>query len=243
MEPAQIIRTAMAQVAQLRTDAIDHPPLGAAVTSIKHFQSRRFAYTYADLAASDQYQAATRFFLDDLYSEASYAERDAQFSGIAGALQSLLPKPALATAVALAQLHALSEQLDHAMGHAWLVGSASVDSDETGRYIHAWRTVDRRSDRETQLRIVLEIGTDLDRLTRFAGLRLILKMMRGPAHAAGLGALQHFLELGFDTFAAMGQQKPGARGFLEIVRARESRLIDLLFDAHFTTCHAELFQQ
>ena len=241
MEAAATIRAAVAQVARLQQDAAAHPPLGAALSWIKYFQSKRFAATYADLSAGDRYRAATRFFLEELYSDASYAERDRQFSRVAGALQRLLPLPALSTAVALAQLHALSEQLDHAMGHALLLGPNARESDQTSRYIQAWRSVGRRTDREAQLQAVLKIGADLDRLTRASGLRLTLKMMRGPAYAAGLAALQRFLELGFDTFASMGKRKPGAGGFLAIVQERESRLIDLMFEADLTTLQADIF--
>lgn len=242
MEPAETIRIDVAKVAQLRQDAATHPQLGEAVSWIKHFQSKRFATTYADLIAGNQYRAATRFFLEELYSDASYVERDAQFSRVAGTLQRLLPQPALSTAIALAQLHALSEQLDHAMGHALLTSRSAAESDDAARYIQAWRSVGRRTDRETQLQAVLKIGADLDRLTRTPGLRILLKVMRGPAHAAGLGALQRFLEIGFDTFAAMGKRKPGASGFLVIVRERESRLINLLFEAQLTTLRAGIFR-
>ena len=242
MTPAKKIRNAVAQVSKLRRDALDLPSLGIAVTKIKHFQSKRFAATYADLMVGGPYQAATRFFLDELYGDANYAERDAQFSRIAGALQRLLPGQAVATAVALAQLHALSEELDHAMGRSLLntVTDAKVDGPiATDCYIHAWRDVARPADREMQLRVVLKIGTDLDRLTGTPGLRTALKVMRGPAYAAGLSALQRFLERGFDTFVAMRGQEPGARGFLAIIKKRESRLIELLFDADFETCQAK----
>jgi hypothetical protein len=49
--------------------------------------------------------------------------------------------------------------------------------------------------------------------------------MRGPAQMAGLGALQHFLETGFDTFRAMR----GAGEFLATVKQREAALAQTLF--------------
>ena len=240
MDAAETIRHAVAQVSRLRTMASGSPALGEAVGRIKQIQSRRFASTYADLIAGDHYGAAARFFLDELYGESSYEQRDAQFSRIAGALQRLLPKAALATAVSLAQLHALSEDIDHAMAQAWLAEGLAVDASEASRYVRAWRAVGRHEDRSTQLRVVLAIGAELYRLTRKPGLRLMLKMMRGPAVAAGLGALQHFLEVGFDTFATMGQRVNGAQGFLTIVRERESGLIDMLFDGGAASCELEI---
>jgi hypothetical protein len=77
-------------------------------------------------------------------------------------------------------------------------------------------------------------------LTRTAGLRLMLKMMRGPAVAAGLGSLQRFLETGFDTFAAMGRTRGGAVQFLGTIRSRESALIASLFDDPFVACETQL---
>ena len=70
-----------------------------------------------------------------------YAERDAQFSRIAGAMQRLFPQQVVATAVALARLHALTEELDHAMGKAWLAPGADDTMPAHVRYVQAWRTV------------------------------------------------------------------------------------------------------
>jgi hypothetical protein len=68
----------------------------------------------------------------------------------------------------------------------------------------------------------------------------MLKMMRAPASAAGLGALQRFLECGFDTFRAMARRPDGAEKFLETIQTRESALIALLFDDGLVACETEL---
>jgi hypothetical protein len=141
------------------------------------------------------------------------------------------------TAVELAELHHLTEELDFAMAKRWM---ANPDGDEVRRYINAWRAVDRRTDRNMQVALVLNVGQELDRLTRTPGLRLMLKMMRKPATVAGLGSLQHFLETGFDTFAAMGRKRDGVTYFLDTVRTRESGLIDRLFDAPAVACETEI---
>lgn len=239
MEAAQTIRSAVAHVSQLRHVLEDHPALAAAVGQVKRVQSQRFAGTYADLLMGGPYAAAARFFMTELYSDKDYAERDAQFSRIAGAIQKFFPTQVVETAVALAQLHALTEELDQAMALAWL----AQEGDDTGdarRYVLAWREVDRREDRQAQLTVVLRIGHQMARLTRTAGLRVMLRMMRGPASAAGLGALQRFLESGFDTFAAMAKRRGGAEEFLAIIEKRESALLSMLFDVPFVACETEL---
>jgi len=241
MESAQIIRNAVAGVNALRQASSAHPALGLAVAQVKRLQSLRFAGTYADLLGGAQYQGAARFFLEELYSDQDYADRDAQFSRIAGALQRLLPQHAVATAVSLAELHQLTEQLDHDMAHAWLnLNASTTDATTPQSYVAAWRRVARRNDRQAQLMRVLGIGRELDRLTRTPGLRLMLKMMRGPASAAGLASLQHFLEAGFDTFAAMTRQPGGTKGFLALIEHRETTWITSLFEQDATTCAAQL---
>lgn len=239
MEAARKIRGAVAQVELLRQALEASPALRDAVTQVKRVQSRRFAGTYADLLAGGPYAAAAQFFLVELYSDKDYAERDAQFARIAGALEKLFPEQVASTAVALAQLHALTEELDQAMALAWLA-QVGDEASEASRYVAAWREVGRRADREGQLRVVLGIGQEMARLTRTAGLRMMLKMMRGPAAAAGLGALQRFLECGFDTFAAMARRREGAEQFLGTIRMRESALMLMLFDADLVTCETEL---
>lgn len=231
MDAADIIRDSIAEVVRLRKEADSQPELAAAVSAVKHYQARRFAATYHDLIVAGPFQGATNFFLIELYGEANYARRDAQFSRIAGTIQRLLPKAAAATAVTLARLHALTERLDQAMGLAWSQNMTRAETISTHAcYVLAWRLTDHRNLREQQLKLVLEVGRNLDLLTQIAGLRLVLKMMRRPAQAAGLADLQNFLEMGFDTFATMGRKKGGVSEFLNIIKVRESAAIIALFD-------------
>lgn len=239
MDAAQTIRDCIADVTALRLQRAGDAALGAAVASVKALQARRFRGTYADLMASPAFGPAARFFLEELYSDSDYTERDQQFGRIAGTLQTLFPQAVVATAVDLAVLHAQTEALDHGMGHAWRAqpeGTASL----AARYAAAWRTVGQRPARQEQLRRVLAMGTDLARLTRTTGLRTMLRMMRGPAHAAGMGALQKFLEAGFDTFGQLARQRGGVEQFLATIEQREAALMAQLFDADLVTCETEL---
>ncbi|MBT9505734.1 MAG: hypothetical protein IV109_04010 [Rhodoferax sp.] len=239
MDAKTIIRDAVERVMTLRKTAAATPGLAQAVSEVKHFQARRFKGTYADMLGSSQYKPAALFFLEELYSEKDYSSRDAQFARIAGALERIFPEQVVQTAVSLARLHRLTEELDLAMGQCWL---NSGKGHEVARYVAAWREVDRRADRQTQVETVMSVGHELDRLTRMPGLRLMLKMMRSPANLAGLGALQRFLESGFDTFAAMGRKGDGATYFLSTVQARERALIALLFEGNSVACETNLAQ-
>ena len=238
MDAAETIRNCISDVTALRLSRQSDPALAQAVLEVKQLQSRRFMGTYADLMANPMVEPATRFFLDELYSPGDFTARDDQFGRIAGTLQTMFPQPVVNTAVALAVLHAQTEGLDQDMGRAWLPQAAdTVDAgDAAARYTTAWRTVGQRHARQEQLQRVLAMGTDLARLTRTPGLRMMLRMMRGPANAAGMGALQKFLEAGFDTFGQLARQRGGVEQFLATIEQRERAQMDLLFDADPVTC-------
>lgn len=240
MDAADTIRDAVARVGAIRQKAAGYPGLGAALVTVKALQAKRFAGTYGDLLRSTEYGAAARFFLDDLYSDKDYSQRDAQFSRIAGALQRLFPQQVITTAVSLAQLHLLTEELDWQMAEQWVLHSAAGSQGDAPNYIACWRSVGRTEDRFRQLEVVLSVGKELDRLTRTPGLRLMLRMMRGPARAAGLGSLQDFLETGFDTFANMSGKGRSADEFLNTIRTRESSWIERLSHGDAEQCGVEL---
>ncbi len=231
MDPAHTIRDAIEQVFALRAKAAAEPELGRAVSAIKRLQAQRFRGSYADLLQSPDYGEAARFFLDELYGERDYSERDSQFARIAGGLAAVLPGPVMGTAVALAQLHALTEELDHAMAAQWLQERNTAAAPESEAYVQAWNAVGGRADRQRQLEGVVQIGTQLAGVTSKPGLALVLKVMRRPAAAAGLASLQQFLETGFGIFRTLARDKHKAQAFLQTIAQRESAWLQAMFDA------------
>lgn len=210
-------------VADERTHRALEAGLAPKVAALKEFQQRRFSQTYADLLLTARYTAAARFFLDELYGPNDFSHRDAQFARVLPALVRLFPTEVVQTVEALAQLHALSETLDTAMAaHIRQMPITGHD------YIRAWQKTGRAVGRDLQIGLTLEVATRLDRVTRTPLLHNSLRLMRGPARAAGLAELQRFLEAGFATFRAMR----GAREFIEIIEARERALAFSLFSAN-----------
>lgn len=218
----------LATVEHERTRRAGDAALAARVTALKHYQQQRLAATYADLRATPRYREATAYFLEELYGPGDFVQRDAQFARIVPAVVRLFPAEVVDTVAALARLHALSESFDTAMG---AVLEANPDDDggsvSPAAYGRAWRAVGDAPGRERQIGLLLQVGQALDRHTRSRLLRASLHMMRVPARAAGLEALQHFLERGFDAFGAMG----GAREFMQQVGMRERALAAQLFAA------------
>ena len=209
-------------VAAERTRREAAPALAAKVTALKSFQQARFSHTYADLLDSSRYGAASRYFLDELYGPKDFSARDAQFARVAPRIARVFPDQVAETLAILSELHALSEVLDSAMAER-----LESERIEPGDYIAAWQAVGRRADRERQIMLTLSIAAQLDRITRLPLLRNALRLMRGPARAAGLADLQRSLETGFDTFKAM----KGADEFIAFIGERERDLAEALFAA------------
>ena len=220
---AQQILAHLRGVAAERQRRAGDAGLAQRVLALKAYQQRRFSLTYADLLATPRYAAVARFFLDELYGPHDFTERDDQLARVVPTLVRLFPHEIVDAVRELTELHALSEQLDTAMA-AHLLDSIVLDA---VAYTHAWQACGAAPQRELQINLTLDLGGTLDRLTRNPMLRHSLRLMRGPARAAGLGRLQGFLETGFDTFKAMG----GAQEFLSIVATRERALAQALFVA------------
>lgn len=206
-----------------RSQRARQPALLNAVAAVKAFQQRRFARTYADLLTSERYGSASRFFLEELYGPSDFTQRDAQFARVVPGLVRLFPDEVVRTVATLAELHALSERLDTMMGSALRNATAIEPRD----YVRIWQATGRPADRQAQIDLTLAVAARLDGFTRKPLLRNSLRLMRGPARAAGLGELQQFLESGFDTFRAM----KGADEFIATVKQREHALASSLFTA------------
>lgn len=212
----------LAEVDRQRRLRAAEPGLAAKVQALKRYQQQRFARTYADLLATPRYEQATRFFLQELYGPGDYTRRDAQFARVVPALNRLFPAEVVATVAKLARLHAISEHMDTQMARQ--LPEQRLDA---AAYIGAWQLCGEADQRQAQIDLTIAVGASLEQLTRKPLLRQALRMMRGPATAAGMSELQVFLETGFDTFRAMR----GAADFLQTVRRREEALAAALFGA------------
>ena len=219
---AQAILRHLAVVEHERARRAADPALAARFVTVKAYQQARFAHTHRALLNSPRYAAATRFFLQELYGPADFAQRDAQFARIVPALVKLFPQEIVDTVALLAELHALAETLDGEL--ATMLPSTALDA---SAYIAAWRAVGKPELRSLQVDLVIAVGRSIDRYTRMPMLALSLRMMRGPARAAGLSELQDFLERGLATFKAMH----GADDFLQQIELRERAMMARLFDA------------
>lgn len=226
---AALLRANLVGVKNLRSAAVLSDEQAALRMRLRGWQAARFERTYPDLMASDRYRPAAEFFLSDLYGPKEFSERDEELERILPAITKILPASAIHTLAVGVELDLLSESLDAAMVQALLAaGQTAVTGISDADYAKAYRACDNRRGREAQIALILQIGNAIDSLTRKPLLRAAIALIKGPAHASGMGALHDFLDRGFKAFRNM----QGAAEFLAIIRERESLILARLFAKH-----------
>ena len=221
---AEAVRHHLQTAKAFRRQARDAPADACKRLLLREWQAERLARSYADLLASDRFGQAARFFLADLYGPKDFSSRDEEVEKILPLLLTLLPLSALQTISLAIEVDALTEDLDAAVVRE-LDRAGTMDSISEDTYTAAYRQVGRRQDRERQLDLIRNTGDALEKLAQKPLLTALLKLMRGPAHLAGLGDLHAFLENGFDAFRRMGN----ASEFLDCIESRERTLFNNMF--------------
>ena len=197
------------------------PTFALRLAALKRWQQARLARTYADLYADPRYAPAVMFFLDELYGGKDSAIRDRDLIRMYPTIRRVLPRFAFKTVTDALELDVLSEEFDQSL--TTILGGAEITEQN---YADAFQQAGRRADRERQVVLMRDVGAGLDRVVAKPLIYTTLKLLRRPAQAAGLGAMQQFLEVGFTAFRHM----KGARYFLDTIAYREQRMITRLMD-------------
>ena len=196
----------------------------AAFDTLQQWQRARLSRSFADLARQEGYRPAVRFFLSQLYGGLDFRERDQDVGRVMPVMSRVLPDSTLGTMAEAFELQAISLEYDIRMAR-YMVREA-ITSLDMARYCEVYRACSDRAGREQQIDLIRKLGYDLDKLLRLPLVNYLVRLSRGPAHAAGFGALQEFLEEGLAAFRAL--EDP--HHFIETIYQRESDAMNRLFD-------------
>ena len=206
--------------AALRDAFANEPAQQTRLAQLQRWQSQRLLRSHDDLHDEPRYRLAVEFFFSELYGGGDPRARDRDLLKVQHVMERLLPATALRAMCLAIELEVLSQELDADVTRALPAGPITVET-----YADAYRRAGRRPDRERQIALMNEIGSYLDHVVRKPIIRALVRLARGPAHAAGFGLLQEFLERGLVAFEALH----GADGFLAIIHEREWRSMERLF--------------
>ncbi|MCF6226154.1 MAG: hypothetical protein L3J22_07640 [Xanthomonadales bacterium] len=195
---------------------------------IQSWQLQRMQADYLDFSQQPDYQPAVNFFLQELYGDFSFIDRNQDLRKVYPVMVKLLPTTMLDTLTNALTFQAHSLKLDMQMAEAKHQGqpqSSASGKMDLELYIKINRNAVLQQDRRRQVGQVVSLGKALVKAAEHTMLLRLLKMMRLPAKSAGFGQLHEFLENGLSAFKRM----PDAGYFLNTVEQRETAFIDKLY--------------
>ncbi len=190
-----------------RSNAIHQEYLSdkALLARYKRFVSWQTDYmlpNYEDLRASEHYSSAVGFVVSDL-TGIGVSQRDHDIARVVPMMSRMLPEKVLGTLAAAMRLNARVLGINLSICRA-LYAERTVDAViSEADYCIACRQASSLDEYLELVRLIEEVGRNLDRVIRIPMIGVTLKTMRAPARLAGFGALQIFLEKGYTAFVAL----------------------------------------
>ena len=219
-------RRAIARSNELHSQYLDDPELFESYDRFTRWQLDYMLPFFSDLLEPEGYAAAVDFIVSDL-AGVGVSERDRDIERAAPVIVRSLPTHPLETAAAAVELNARVLEINLGICRQLRVNGklpAILGEDE---YFAACRTVSSYDECMDLVRLAIELGESLRKLVRVPLIGGLLRTMRKPAHAAGFGALQEFLETGYLTFRRISD----IHRFLELLHLRMDQVFKRIYRA------------
>jgi len=183
---------------------------------IQTWQRERLANTYTDLTSQKRYAAAGDFFLGELYGGLHFRQRDQEMERVLPVMVRMLRDDMILALAEAFELQAMS--LDFDMQMTALFQKSGWAELNMSRYAKIYRVCGHAHEREQQIVLIRDLGVVLNKLVHHRLVMMLIRMLRGPAIAAGFGLLQSFLENGLNAFKIMGD----GTQFIDAIWQREN---------------------
>lgn len=157
---------------------------------------------FSEFEAQPDTAAAVEFIVSDLMGS-GVAARDADVARVIPIMVRLLPDHALEALASAMQLNARTLEINLANCSKLSEESDISEGISEREFCAAFRSSTTLAECLGLIDLTIELGHTLKRLVRNRMLRMTLGAMHYPAHAAGFGAMQDFLEKGYTTFHAI----------------------------------------
>ncbi|MDH3612862.1 MAG: hypothetical protein OEU90_06095 [Gammaproteobacteria bacterium] len=187
---------------------------------------------FGDLYAQTGYAEAIDFTMSDL-AGIGISNRDHDLERAAPAITTLLPLGALVTIASAAEMNARVLEINIAICRCLLVGNELPAQITEYEYCVACRKASSLGKCVQLVHLITGLGKTLRSLVEIPMIGITLRAMRAPAHAAGFGALQEFLEKGFRTF----RQIPDIDHFLAEIENRMIEIFERIYTAPLDRLH------
>jgi len=223
-QAANLFREQIRRSNELHIEYLDDPQLLRSYERFAIWQLEYLLPFFADLYEQPGYAEAIDFTMSDL-AGVGISSRDRDLERVAPAITHVLPSGALKTIASAAEMNARVLKTNIAICRALLVGDELPDFITEAHYCIACRTASSLEELVELVHLITGLGRTLKSLVRAPMIGMTLRAMRAPAHAAGFGALQDFLERGYSTF----KQIPDIDLFLSEI---ENRMVEVFIRIH-----------
>lgn len=184
--------------------------------------------TYADLRLQNRYTSAIDFLIDDLFGPNSLCYRELGLQKAEATMQRVLPEGLLKAVAQAVEFSLLTLSLDLKLSQILDNMDASAGVPDDAAVHTALRATGAHEDYRRQIRLVLEIGAEIESIVHKPFVTIGLKMCRQPARVMGLGELQDYLERGVAAFKKM----QGSAEFFRTFEQRETAYLRTVFNDH-----------
>jgi hypothetical protein len=225
-QAADTFRRAIARSNELHSLYLDDPQLFESYDRFTGWQLDYMLPFFSDLLEPEGYAEAVDFIVSDL-AGVGVSDRDRDIERAAPVIVRSLPTHPLETAAAAVELNARVLEINLGICRALLMDGelpATISEDE---YFAACQAVSSYDECMELVHLAIELGETLKKLVRVPLIGGLLRTMRKPAHAAGFGALQEFLETGYLTFRRISD----IDRFLELLRQRMDQVFKRIYEA------------
>ncbi len=192
---------------------------------LRVWQSQRLARTYADLLEVPRYTPACRFFLDDIYAERDFSQRDHDLETMYDFMRRFVPDAISRPAALTIKLHRMTDTLDQKLLDVLVNQVGITDSITAEQYAEAYRRCDNYRERVEQIDAIIEICEHIDGIVRNPITGPALSIAKRPLRGAGYGEVVAFLERGYDGFKRMH----GSHHFRKTLQERELDALDRMY--------------
>ncbi len=181
---------------------------------------------FVDLHGQPGYGEAIDYTVSDL-AGVGISDRDHDLERAAPIITRMLPQKALETIAAAVRLNARVLDINLGIFKRLQVDGELPDEISERAYCVACRESSSLDECVGMVRLAVELGATLKSLVKVPLLGAMLRAMYGPAHAAGFGALHHFLADGYTNFKAI----PDIDLFLTEIDSRMTAFFETIFNA------------
>jgi hypothetical protein len=223
-QAAAKFRAAIARSNELHREYLGDLELLASYDRFTRWQLDYMLPFFSDLLEPKGYAEAVDFVVSDLCG-VGISGRDRDIERATPVIVRSLPGRSLETAAAAVELNAAALEINLGIWRALLDQRELPATITEHEYFTACRATTSYEECMDLVRLAVDLGDTLKTLVRIPLIGGLLRTMRGPAHAAGFGALQEFLETGFITF----RQISDIDRFLDLLHHRMDQIFDHIY--------------